>query len=791
MDRSTLRLLKACIAGAVSIPPLCVLCSQLSFGLGFTPGFLALFGITGAGSLLALLISLRILRRHGEALDRAAQRQAEAVDRWPRQWVRPAIFAAAAVSLLFELVMIRWQGTVFKFFDIYKNIGLLSCFVGLGLGYALARRGSLPLFLVLPLFCLQAGLMMILKHALSWRAEVFLANPVKEQLQMGLPLAQNLSQYVAIYSFMAVIFLLTALTFVPVGQLCGRVMQRRETLDAYGWNLLGSFAGVLLAFLVAALWTPPVVWFAVVFLGLLAFQGFSGHQVLFGSAFALVAVMLLSIPLPVGWEKVYSPYQLIERGPSRAASMDGLSTLTVSGKYYQRILDLSEKHQSVAPEARQMAHHYDLPYRAHGAVKRVAVLGAGTGNDVAASLRAGVEHVDAIEIDPAILYFGRMYHPEQPYQDERVNAVVNDARSYLRATDATYDMIVYGLLDAQTLLSHGSSVRLDSFVYTVEGLREARDRLNPDGYLSLSFAVCSEGQGRKIFRMIEEAFDGRSPVCVRTDIGDVTFLIGNRGDPPDLARLDLATWKFSDATAAFADPSIEAVVSTDDWPFLYMQKRVYPVSYLMMLFIVPLLSFVLIGSLLRRDQRSGGGFGHLAFLFLGAGFMLVETKGITELGLTFGNTWHVIGVVIMGVLGMAYLANLVVERFGIRKWIVPYALLFIALLIGYLIARAGGLPSTTLGRLGTVVVLTCPLFFSGIVFSTLLANSGNVSAAMASNLLGAMLGGLLEYNSMYFGFRFLYLLGLALYGVALLLTLARPVRGADSAQELPQQIESG
>jgi len=50
-------------------------------------------------------------------------------------------------------------------------------------------------------------------------------------------------------------------------------------------------------------------------------------------------------------------------------------------------------------------------------------------------------------------------------------------------------MVVYGLLDSHTLLSHASSVRLDSFVYTVEGLREARARLNPDGILSLSFSV--------------------------------------------------------------------------------------------------------------------------------------------------------------------------------------------------------------------------------------------------------------------------------------------------------------
>src|SRR5581483_4832661 len=107
---------------------------------------------------------------------------------------------------------------------------------------------------------------------------------------------------------------------------------------------------------------------------------------------------------------------------------------------------------------------------------RVVVVGAGTGNDVAAGLRNGAQAIDAVEIDPAILMEGRAGHPEHPYSDTRVHAVVNDARSFLRNTNQHYDMVVYGLLDSHTLLSHASSVRLDSFVYTVEGLREARAR---------------------------------------------------------------------------------------------------------------------------------------------------------------------------------------------------------------------------------------------------------------------------------------------------------------------------
>jgi hypothetical protein len=64
------------------------------------------------------------------------------------------------------------------------------------------------------------------------------------------------------------------------------------------------------------------------------------------------------------------------------------------------------------------------------------------------------------------------------------------------------------------------------------------------------------------------------------------------------------------------------------------------------------------------------------------------------------------------------------------------------------------------------VVLSVPLLFSGIVFSTLLSVRGHISGIMAMNLLGAILGGLLEYNSMYFGFRALYLMAMACYVLA-------------------------
>jgi hypothetical protein len=159
--------------------------------------------------------------------------------------------------------------------------------------------------------------------------------------------------------------------------------------------------------------------------------------------------------------------------------------------------------------------------------------------------------------------------------------------------------------------------------------------------------------------------------------------------------------------------------------------------------------------------------GYLPFFFLGAGFMLVETKAITELGLHLGGTWFVIAATIVMVLMMAFLANLMVQRKLVPRTGLAYLGLFLSLLVGYFYARNHELvafASPLANLMVSCVLLTVPLFFSGIVFSTLIGKAEiNISTALAYNLMGALFGGLMEYNSMYFGFAFLYLLAIGFY----------------------------
>jgi SAM-dependent methyltransferase len=767
LTRVYLRLLALVVVSTLFVPVVTAFCSRLNNPAPWTALSAAAYPALAIAVALVGVFVVRALRRRETTLDDLFAAQTRYLDELPIGHVDLAIFGAAAVSLFLELAVIRWQGTVFEFFAFYKNFTLLSCFAGLGIGYSLAAKDRTPLPVVVPLLAWQFVFLIAFRSGMpEWSLASVRNLPFQEQLNMGVNVLTTFAEGVATYVFLSVAFVLTALAFVPIGQVCGRLMKRRPNLRAYGLNLLGSLCGVALTFLVSYLWTPPIVWYGLAFAVLLLLHVRQTIPLAVCGCVAIASLIVLAWPVGPLWLKVYSPYQMLELGHTPQGYME----IRAAGHYYQRVFNLARS-EALDSDMLRIRNYYDLPYRVYGSPADVAVVGAGSGNDVAAAVRSGARYIDAIEIDPAILAAGKANHPEHPYDQPQVRPIVNDARTFLRTRDWHYDMVVYGLLDSHTLLSHASSVRLDSFVYTVEGFRDARSRLKDGGVLVLSFALITNDMGRKIHRMLEAAFDGQQPKCVEGRYDhSVTFFQSRRGDvqlPPDV----LQQLGFRECTARFADPSIHADLSTDDWPFFYMPRRTYPVSYLAMIAIVLALSLYLIASFSERPT-----VGNLPFFFLGAGFMLVETKGITEMGLAFGNTWQVIGIVIAGILTMAFLANWVVQSLKIERPLVPYLLLLASLLVGVVVARSGGFSATAGGQLATTIVLTSPLFFSGIVFSSLIARDktgSGITGAMAANLFGAMCGGLLEYNAMYFGFQFLYWLAAGLYAAAFVSSVVR------------------
>jgi spermidine synthase len=629
---------------------------------------------------------------------------------------------------------------------------MLSCFFGIGLGFLISSKRRLLIGLFAPMFVVQFLLFdFISSSPVRW----LLINPVVEQSTMGLSVVDNLYQWVFVLVFIGLVFVFNAMTFMVVGQLVARLMRFEGGLRSYGLNLVGSVLGIVLFYLVSFLWFPPQVWILIMLCILLVFLVENSAAMVVAVSSVSVLLVFMYFPKTVGVEKIYSPYQVLS-----IVSGDKYIEVAANNTFFQRMLDLRE---SVVGEDEKMkfwAEYYNSPYKYRENVGDVLVVGSGTGNDVAAAVRAGARSIDAVEIDPAVVEVGRKMHPEQPYSSEKVGVFIEDARGYLNKTQKKYDLIVYGLLDSHTLLSGKSSVRLDSFVYTVEGFQAARDKLKEGGLLSVAFAGESKVFAKKLVLMIEKAFDGKTPYVFFRN--GTNLVIGENvyvGSGNDFEA-------FVNVSGEVQDVDYEVSRSTDDWPFFYMPKRSFPKSIVMMVGVVMVASLVFVRNLNNLIVKK---LEVVPFL-LGVGFMLIETRSITEISLYFGSNWQVVGVVVVGVLAMAFLANLVAEKIKFSdKWV--YVLLFLSLLISRL-HFFGDLEEVIVKGVA-VLLVSSPLFFSGLLFSKEIGRGKDIGVVMSSNLFGSLVGGLLENSSMYFGILFLHFLAGFVYLAAMLLSVFR------------------
>jgi hypothetical protein len=664
------------------------------------------------------------------------------------------LLLVSALSLYLELAVIRWVAGEVRLFSYFKNLTLLSAFLGLAIGFGVAKRQDLrarfPTMLFL-LFLLVVGIKQLTAaYPLVYPGDV-------EEALLWLFTFNHWSAGLLFFAPLLLLFLMVMFVFVPVGQAVAIEMAAHTPLAAYSVNVLASLLGVWLFAVTSALRAPPLLWFG---LSVLAFVAYGAHRRFISVlSVGLNGVVLVGIALTTG-SAIWSPYQklvvtenVVERAEGGESMSIGYRIDTQVG-FFQHAYDLSptfvDDVSVELPQLADLAFHYDLPYRFAGEGAEILIVGAGMGNDVAAALRAGVSKIDAVEIDPTIMQAGLDLHPERPYQDPRVNLVVDDARAFLGSSNEQYDAIVFGLLDSHTLLSSLSSVRLDSFVYTEQSLRLAREHLSEDGVISLTFASPEDWIVDRLGRILVNVFGEDRVYILRGELG-TTFLAGEVS--PSLAGENVLTgWH--------PEPALgDLPISTDDWPYLYLRSNRIPAMYWQALLLIGVVAFVIMARSFPEVLRPSW-----HFWFLGAAFLLIEFKSITELALLFGTTWLVNAIAISGVLVMILFANAVVVRAKRINLRVAFALLMLSILFLYFypIHSLSGLAFTP-RLIAAGGLLSLPLFFSGLIFGESLRRAGETSRPLASNLGGAMFGGMLEYGSLIWGIKSLYLMAFGLY----------------------------
>jgi len=672
------------------------------------------------------------------------------------------------VSLFVEMLMIRWVSSEIRIFAYFKNFVLVACFLGFGLGCYLCRRRVQLAALLNPLLLLALILKLPippLQRCIDDLPQLLGASV--EVHTWGVPAAPaNWGGMLLAMIFVVPLFALIATAFIPFGQFVGWYLENASKgVAAYSVNVLASLAGIAGFTLLCFLNQPPWVWFLVSGVLCLAYvwRDAKARRILVLTF--LVCVALLALPEDRNSKTYWSPYQKLTIVPLYDGDQLVSYALITNSSLYQKIVNLSpefvQAHAAVFHEHPLDQNSYNLPYRFYPSPPSVLVLGSGMGNDVAAALRNGAGYVEAVEIDPLILQLGKQLHFEHPYESPRVHVVVNDARNYIENSHEKFDLIVFSLLDSHTTTSHFTNIRIDNYVYTREALARAKQLLKPDGLFVVKFQVETPWIAGRLYELMQDTF-AQKPIQFQGDLGgyDMSGRFFVAGSAERLAKATSDPSLAAYLATHGALPMQAAMPTTDDWPYFYQHAPGLPIIVIL----VSLAVLIVFGWFLRQASGEGGNSIDLHFMFLGAGFMLLEAQIVSKMALLFGTTWVVNAVVVSGLLCLIVAANVVYGAFPRIPLRVAYVGLFAAL--GVMLAvRLENLfyESWILRAFVATLALCTPVFFAGIIFISSFARAGFRGSALGSNLFGALLGGLLESSSMWFGLKSLTILAAILY----------------------------
>lgn len=657
-----------------------------------------------------------------------------------------AIAFISAIILIFELALIRQVPAEVKVISYFTNLLLMASFFGLGLGCILQKKRSLawllPLGTLVLFACVALGRGIVI-YSEARDVHYWLIDNELQGTALHWPLLPSA----------VIIFIATTLPFVALGQALAQAMDRYPRLIAYGWDIAGSLGGTVLFALASLLLLPPWIW-PPILLGLWALVFVHARwQKLLCLAAGCLFLFFSHSPQESKW----SPYYLIQH----ATDETGLR-VWVNSSFHQYAIDFAAVREKNRQSHQRVMEKWSLPYQVFHQLNargpgKVLILGAGTGNDVAIARTHQVAEIVAVEIDPVILHLGKTLNPSRPYDGPEVRTYIDDARHFLRSTEERFDMIVFGTLDSQTLLSSQANLRLENYVYTRESLQDAKRLLVDGGVVAVYYSVFKPWLHGRLFATVRTAFGDHSTLLMDPDpFLFNTVVIGVKGHEAFRAAPEILA-KYENA-----------LPSTDDWPFIYLEQPTIAAVYLQLIAIIA----ALIGGvflLLRRIHPVPGL--HVNYLLLGLGFTLMESSAIVRMALLFGSTWTINPVVFAAVLSTIFLANSSVLARKAPPLNLAWPGLCCCILVNYFFPMPWLLQLPLGGRiLACGLLIGAPVYFAAICFSQLFQREEIIGYPLGLNLIGAMGGGLIEYVSMLIGMRRVWLIVLAIYVLAWLST---------------------
>ena len=697
--------------------------------------------------------------------------------------VRLRLFTLGFQVLFLELLLIRFLAGHIWNLGYFPNLVLLAAFIGFGFGFLLhsylSETNSKIAYALMPTILLAFVALVILLKPQAFigfgqshgdiDGELFFTGYLDP-----VPLSTQFTGFLLWFLGVVGIFFL-------IGQRMAKLFRLMPPLQAYSLDISGSLLGIVLFMLISFFQIPATYWFLAFALSFWLAAGDDVKRWSKASASiapVVIAAMSFYLDNPTSISRLLgNEGQAASTKSGERLSVENIIEHSVWSPYQKLTLKNLETyiviqsngigHQEFGQRGIPSNYTWTHQYREDLGVKPfedVLIIGAGSGTDVAAALDNGALRVDAVDIDPRIMEFGRYERFSglpAPYLDPRVTTIVDDGRHYLYATDKRYDLIVFALTDSLVKVSSVSQLRLENYLFTENSFRRAGEILKPGGWVVTYNSYREDWLVEKLLQMLSQSLpQGSDTGVLKGSVDDATIpfdiIIGRTPYDEDTPLTDKPPHDLGHEPA------------TDDWPFPYMKERKIPIHYIVAMGIVSLMVLLALLSLGRRSRRSDPRFA-VSFTFLGAAFLLLETKGVIQFSLLFGTTWLNNSLVFFAVL-VSVLLGIQVARLVRSPLLLPVAavLLLASACVTIAVPLSSLLVFEPLPRfLLAGALMFTPIFMANLIFSILFRDRKDAELYFGWNLLGATAGGILEYLSIATGYQALGAVVLAFYVVAL------------------------
>lgn len=367
-------------------------------------------------------------------------------------------------------------------------------------------------------------------------------------------------------------------SFVPLGILISTILGRaHERVGAlYFADLVGAGMGCLVAIpLISAFGPPTVVMIAALTFAVAGIAGAerirTPHAALSIAATAALAIVVVAngvLPEVVTETgKAGSRQHIARNGPAEFSDWGPVFRVDVLGNgspdEEQKILAHDGSYGSgihrFDGDAEALTHYRTearaIPFRLLGrANDHTLIIGSAGGNEILASLHFGSRKVEGVELNPVTIGILRDHYADYTghlLDIDNVEVHQADGRSFLARSEDTYDLVWYVAPDsyaANNAASSGAFVLSESYLYTVEMIRQTLEHLTDDGIMVVQFGELDfAGQPNRTQRYINTAREAFAQLGIDNPSQHLVVAAEVYPDAGDLSTIILKRTPFTEA----------------------------------------------------------------------------------------------------------------------------------------------------------------------------------------------------------------------------------------------------